>query len=78
MMFYYAALIAIIIVITYSNGIVIRSLPTEPKPCCLPQEHSSQMIISTAIILPDGKLHNAHVNDFYLRYSSFNCYHFIE
>ena len=61
-MLYYAALATFTILIVGSNGKLRRSLPNEPKPCCLPKQHSSQMTISTGMILPDGKPYSAYVS----------------
>ncbi|CAF0926326.1 unnamed protein product [Rotaria sordida] len=64
-MFYYTIFVIIAILIVDSNGKLARSLPNEPKPCCLPKQHSSQMSMSTSMILPDGK-----------SYSSYSTYNF--
>ncbi|CAF1083340.1 unnamed protein product [Didymodactylos carnosus] len=59
-MFYYAVFATFAILVTGSNGKLTRSSPNEPKPCCLPKQHSSQMSISTGMILPDGKPYSSH------------------
>ncbi|CAF0836998.1 unnamed protein product [Adineta steineri] len=59
-MFYYAVFTTFTILIVGSNTKLIRSLTHKPKPCCLPKHHSSQMIISTSMVLPDNKLHSSY------------------
>ncbi|CAF0988609.1 unnamed protein product [Adineta steineri] len=59
-MFYYAVFTTFTILIVGSNTKLIRSLTHKPKPCCLPKQHSSQMIISTSMVLLDNKLHSSY------------------
>ncbi|CAF0774307.1 unnamed protein product [Rotaria sp. Silwood1] len=54
-MFYYAAFVAIVLLIVRSNGNPTRLKRNEPTRCCIPDKFSAQISTSSGMQLPDDK-----------------------
>jgi hypothetical protein len=63
-MFFYTIFVAITILIVGLNGKPTQSLSNEPERCCVPKQYTSQISLSTGMVLPDGKTYISYVSYF--------------